>query len=88
MSQAPHSARLQIRPADDTDNPPYEVLLDGAPLQNLLAADGLKVYFDDGGGLDYVQPVVEMRFAPGALFLDLDAKLVTDILRHNEGAGS
>lgn len=89
MSQtddAPYSARLRIRPTDDSAAPIYEVLLDGRPLQQLLAADGLRIHFDEQE--DPPQPVVEMKFAPGALYLDLDAKMVADILRSQEVTGS
>lgn len=79
--RAPYSAHLRIDQADDKS---YRVLLDEVPLQNLLAADGLSITFEWDEASGQSHPVVGLRFAPGALELDLDAELVADILRHSE----
>lgn len=79
MTGPPVSAHLRI---DQEPDGAYRVLLNGMPLEMLLAPDGLDIHFSPEGQEDHVsRPEVFLRFAPGALDLHLDAELVTELLR-------
>ncbi len=74
----PTSADLRVGKEPDGT---YRVLLNGLPLQMLLAPDGLAIRFEADPFDGVSRPVVELKFAAGALDVDLDAELVADILR-------
>lgn len=84
MPAIPFEMPLTIRRGREDDENGWSIKLGGVELAGVLAADGIGIQFESAFEGIYPQPVVTLKFGHGALDLDLDIKVLRELLERKE----
>lgn len=88
MPKLPYEMPFTIRRGREDDENGWSVKLGDVELAGVLASDGIRIEFDDGFPEMHPQPVVTLKFAPGALDPDFDIDLLRKLIESKEAEAS